>query len=71
MNETSAPNASDRPGATLDPVCGSRILDPDEANQFHDGTWTHHFCSAMCRRIFIDELRARRAAETKGEPWVH
>jgi YHS domain-containing protein len=71
MNKTTVPKGPARSAPTFDPVCGSTILDLEGANQFYDGGWTHHFCSAMCRRLFIDEMRARRAAETEREPWIH
>ncbi len=44
-------------GFATDPVCGSPVLE-EGANQFFDGTRTHYFCCAMCRRIFLDERNA-------------
>jgi YHS domain-containing protein len=44
-------------GFATDPVCGSPVLE-EGASQFFDGTRTHYFCCAMCRRIFLDERNA-------------
>jgi len=53
------------PEPTFDPVCGAAIGDPERANQFFDGRRTHYFCCAMCRRLFIDEWRARIPVEER------
>jgi len=52
-------------GLTFDPVCGAVVLELDLANQFFDGRRTHYFCCAMCRRLFIDEWRARFKLEQR------
>ncbi len=59
-----------RPGLTFDPVCGAVLLE-EETNQFFDGDRTHYFCCAMCRRIFIDEWRARQNAREKSISLFH
>jgi len=56
-----------RRGLTFDPVCGGVILDSDLANQFFDGRRTHYFCCAMCRRLFLDERRARLKLEERQD----
>ena len=40
-----------------DPVCGGPVA-LEGANQFYDGEVTRYFCSAMCRRMYIDAWRA-------------
>lgn len=39
----------------FDPVCGSPLPPLYEANPFTAGGYTYYFCSAMCRRFFIDQ----------------
>lgn len=46
----------------FDPVCGSPLPALFEANPFRTGGYTYYFCSAMCRRFFIDERNAQQAA---------
>ena len=43
---------------TFDPVCGSPLPPMFEANPFRTGGYTYYFCSAMCRRFFIDQRNA-------------
>lgn len=44
------------PGSVIDPVCGMTVpLDDAPFTLEHDGT-TYAFCSAGCRRVFIEEL---------------
>ncbi len=45
----------------FDPVCGSPLPPLYGANPFCDGGYTYYFCSAMCRRFFIDQRDAERA----------
>ena len=52
----------------FDPVCGSPLPALYEANHYCDGGYTYYFCSAMCRRFFIDQRDAERRAELAGEP---
>jgi YHS domain-containing protein len=47
----------------FDPVCGSPLPPLYGANPFHDADYTYYFCSAMCRRFFIDQ----RAAESRPQ----
>jgi YHS domain-containing protein len=53
---------------SFDPVCGSPLPPLFEANPFRTGGYTYYFCSAMCRRFFIDERNAVRAASIPLEP---
>jgi YHS domain-containing protein len=46
----------------FDPVCGSPLPPLFEANPFRSGGYTYYFCSAMCRRFFIDQRNAVGAA---------
>jgi YHS domain-containing protein len=45
----------------FDPVCGSPLPPLYGANPFCDGGYTYYFCSAMCRRFFIDQRDAKPA----------
>jgi YHS domain-containing protein len=47
---------------SFDPVCGSPLPPLFEANPFCTGGYTYYFCSAMCRRFFIDERNSVKAA---------
>jgi YHS domain-containing protein len=45
-----------RPSAlSFDPVCGSPLPPLLEAKPYRSGGYTYYFCSAMCRRLFIDQ----------------
>ena len=48
------------PRLAFDPVCGSPLPALYGANPFCDGKDTYYFCSAMCRRFFIDQKKAER-----------
>ena len=51
-----ATNPRNRPPAlSFDPVCGSPLPPLFEANPYRTGGYTYYFCSAMCRRFFIDQ----------------
>jgi YHS domain-containing protein len=52
---------------SFDPVCGSPLPPLFEANPFRTGAYTYYFCSAMCRRFFIDERNAVKAASNPLE----
>ncbi len=59
---TTRPSAPARPDhLAFDPVCGSPLPALYGANPFCDGGYTYYFCSAMCRRFFIDQRAAQRA----------
>ena len=61
---TAVPDA--RRPIPFDPVCGSPLPALYEANPYCDGGYTYYFCSAMCRRFFIDQRDAeRRGAATR------
>lgn len=47
----------------FDPVCGSPLPPLYGANPFCDGGYTYYFCSAMCRRFFIDQRNAEQAVQ--------
>jgi YHS domain-containing protein len=49
----------------FDPVCGAPV-DEEGANQFHDGESNFSFCSAFCRRLFLDEQYRLRTAGLLG-----
>ncbi len=51
------------PGNSLffDSVCGASVS-LEGANQFFDGDRTYYFCSAYCRRLFLDQRYALQAA---------
>ena len=50
----------------FDPVCGSPLPALYEANPYCDGGYTYYFCSAMCRRFFIDQRDAERREAATG-----
>jgi len=50
----------------FDPVCGSPLPALYEANPYCDGGYTYYFCSAMCRRFFIDQRDGERRATDSG-----
>lgn len=52
--------------AAFDPVCGSPLPPLYGANPFCDGGYTYYFCSAMCRRFFIDQRDAQRAHDEEA-----
>lgn len=59
-------NPKNRP-IPFDPVCGSPLPALYEANPYCDGGYTYYFCSAMCRRFFIDQRDTeRRGAATRA-----
>jgi YHS domain-containing protein len=45
----------------FDSVCGAPV-DEEGANQFFDGERTYYFCSALCRRLFLDQRYSLQAA---------
>jgi len=49
----------------FDSVCGAPV-DDNAANQFFDGERTFYFCSAYCRRLFLDQLHLLQAAGLLG-----
>lgn len=52
----------------FDPVCGSPLPALFEANPYCDGGYVYYFCSAMCRRFFIDQRDAERRGATTRPP---
>jgi len=55
---TPTPQKETFPAETApDSVCGGPVV-IEGANQFYDGGVTRYFCSAMCRRLYIDAWRA-------------
>jgi YHS domain-containing protein len=54
---------SETPGNPFlfDSVCGAPVEEKG-ANQFFDGERTYYFCSAYCRRLFLDQLHRLQAA---------
>ncbi len=61
-------------GLAFDPVCGSPLPPLYGANPFCDGGYTYYFCSAMCRRYFIDQRdseRNRRENPLPGPSSLH
>ncbi|HYK43415.1 MAG TPA: hypothetical protein VE007_13590 [Thermoanaerobaculia bacterium] len=67
MDASTAPRANSRP-IPFDPVCGSPLPALYEANPYCDGGYTYYFCSAMCRRFFIDQRDGERRAAASGRP---
>jgi YHS domain-containing protein len=63
---TAVPDA--RRPIPFDPVCGSPLPALYEANPYCDGGYTYYFCSAMCRRFFIDQRDAERRGATNRPP---
>lgn len=49
----------------FDSVCGASVSQQG-ANQFFDGDRTYYFCSAYCRRLFLDQRYALQAAGLLG-----
>ncbi len=45
----------------FDSVCGASVSE-EGANQFFDGDRTYFFCSAYCRRLFLDQRYSLQAA---------
>jgi YHS domain-containing protein len=59
------------PDLPFDPVCGNPLENIEGPIPLSDGERTYRFCSAMCRRIFLDERRARQAAAGAGSTPSH
>ncbi len=51
----------------FDSVCGASVSQQG-ANQFFDGDRTYYFCSAYCRRLFLDQRYSLQAAGLLGPP---
>ena len=49
----------------FDSVCGAPVNE-EGANQFFDGERTYYFCSAFCRRLFLDQRYSLEAAGLLG-----
>ena len=49
----------------FDSVCGASVS-LEGANQFFDGDRTYYFCSAYCRRLFLDQRYSLQAAGLLG-----
>ena len=49
----------------FDSVCGASVS-LQGANQFFDGDRTYYFCSAYCRRLFLDQRYSLQAAGLLG-----
>jgi len=66
MDAATTPLANAQP-IPFDPVCGSPLPALYKANPYCDGGYTYYFCSAMCRRFFIDQRDAERRAAGSGQ----
>ena len=53
--------AAARNSLFFDSVCGASVS-LQGANQLFDGDRTYYFCSAYCRRLFLDQRYALQAA---------
>lgn len=52
-----------------DPVCGQTVRDAGAPTAVHYNT-RFHFCSAACRRRFIDDPDTY-AVEVNSQPWFY
>lgn len=53
--ESGEPTATAAPGTAIDPICGMTVtLDDTAITAVHDGD-TYGFCSAVCKKVFVEE----------------
>ena len=54
-----------------DPICGSRLPALYRANPYSDDQRTYFFCSAACRRFFLEHGELQISTSTRKMNLVH